>query len=124
MPFECINLSSMKAKGFSVPKVKLTADDIRGVFDPTVHKIQTLVDEQVRAVKLKTEARPKVRSPVTIERSQMPLGLANTQAILQYVIMVGGFGRCQYLFASLKKHLGDGIEVLQSRGSGPYVGLH
>ena len=72
MPFECINLNSMKAKGFSVPKVKLTADDIRGVFDPTVQKIQALVDEQVRAVKFKTKANPKVRRSITIEQSNNP----------------------------------------------------
>ncbi|KAH6856361.1 hypothetical protein B0I37DRAFT_425624 [Chaetomium sp. MPI-CAGE-AT-0009] len=97
VPFECIDLNSMKGK--ALPKVKLTASDIRGVFDPTVQKIHAMVDEQVRAVKLKNKKNPK------------------------YVIMAGGFGRCQYLFASLKKHFGNRIEILQSRGSGPWTAI-
>ncbi|KAK4154993.1 hypothetical protein C8A00DRAFT_13902 [Chaetomidium leptoderma] len=98
MPFECIDLKAIKA-GFTLPKITLTADDIRGAFDPTVEKIRAMVDEQVAAVKLKKEAGPK------------------------YVIMVGGFGRCKYLFTSLKEHFEDGIEVLQSRGSGPWTAI-
>jgi hypothetical protein len=75
MPFECINLKAMRGKGFELPKIKLTADDIRGVFDPTVKKIHAMVDEQVRAVELKTKANPKARSPMTIEQSLNPSGL-------------------------------------------------
>ncbi len=35
--------------------------------------------------------------------------------------MAGGFGRSKYLFAAFKNALDSGIEVLQSRGPGPYV---
>ncbi|GAB1319160.1 Actin-like ATPase domain-containing protein [Madurella fahalii] len=97
MPFECLDIESLRA-GSEMPKIILTPMDVRGAFDPTVNKICAMVGEQVMAVKEKKKA-PK------------------------YVIMAGGFGRCSYLLAALKKHLGHDIEVLQSRGSGPWTAI-
>jgi hypothetical protein len=48
--------------GAGLPKVTLTAGDVRGAFDPTVNKIRGMVDEQVAAIKAKKKGKgPKVR---------------------------------------------------------------
>ncbi|KAL2016085.1 hypothetical protein VTK56DRAFT_4292 [Thermocarpiscus australiensis] len=94
LPFECLDIKSLKA-GAPLPKITLTASDVRAAFDPVVGKIRAMVDEQVNAVRTVKGKDPK------------------------YVTLVGGFGRCRFLFTNLKEHLAGDIEVLQSRGSGP-----
>jgi hypothetical protein len=59
MPFECMDLRSMRT-GAARPKVTVTADDVRDVFDPTVDKIWTMVDQQVSGIKQKTKKDPIV----------------------------------------------------------------
>ncbi|KAK4110219.1 actin-like ATPase domain-containing protein [Canariomyces notabilis] len=44
------------------------------------------------------------------------------EQVTAYIIMVGGFGRCRHLLTALKEISGD-IEVLQSRGSGPWTAI-
>ncbi|OJJ07215.1 hypothetical protein ASPVEDRAFT_876971 [Aspergillus versicolor CBS 583.65] len=65
----------------------LSNDDIRGIFDPVIHDIEELVDQQMSAV------REKGFSAKTI-------------------ILVGGFGSSEYLFNRLKE-LNPGVNILQ-----------
>ncbi|KAK4237432.1 hypothetical protein C8A03DRAFT_34593 [Achaetomium macrosporum] len=58
MPFECIELESIKP-GSQFPHVTLTSDDVRGAFRPTVEKICSMVEEQVAAVRAKKAVSPK-----------------------------------------------------------------
>ncbi|KAK3294582.1 uncharacterized protein B0H64DRAFT_463570, partial [Chaetomium fimeti] len=98
VPYECLNPRSLMLDGF-LPRITLTTKDVRGAFDPVLDKIHLMVDEQVAAVHAIKGKGPK------------------------YVILVGGFGRSAYLLATLKEHLGRGIEVLQSRGSKPWTAI-
>ena len=114
VPFECLDLKLLKAAA-ELPTVQLNAEDVRGVFSPTVDKIREMVQEQVAAVRVKKGADPKVGGSPFAPASS----LDTDRFVLQYIILVGGFGRSQYLFASLKGTFGHDIEVLQSRGAGP-----
>ncbi|KAK4125989.1 hypothetical protein N657DRAFT_662340 [Parathielavia appendiculata] len=96
MPIEVMNMEeAMKTGRFLPPKVTFAAGDTRSAFDPTIERICSMVDQQVAGVRVKKNEHPK------------------------YVIMVGGFGHCRYLFATLKEHLGGSIEVLQPRAPTP-----
>jgi hypothetical protein len=100
------------------PRVELSAEDVRSVFDPVVNEIKSMVAEQIAAVKARCNKDPKVgkagASPI---RHWLLLGVPTD--IVQYVFLVGGFGRCRYLFNSLKESVGKSIEILQSRSTGP-----
>jgi hypothetical protein len=62
-PFECFDIRSIMRAGAGIPRVTLTADDVRTAFDPTVDKIRAMVDEQVAAIRGKKEGKgPKVRT--------------------------------------------------------------
>jgi hypothetical protein len=59
MPFECLDIKSLKAKA-GPPKITLNTSEVRAVFDPVVDKIRAMVDDQVAAVRAKTGDDPKV----------------------------------------------------------------
>ena len=65
-PFECVDVKSLKS-GSDWPTISLDAQDVRGVFDPTVNKIRSMIDDQVKEVLAKTGVNPKV------SRGQSPL---------------------------------------------------
>lgn len=92
--------------------IEITSMEMKQVFQPTMKKIIDLVLAQVHEVVAKEGKNPKVSSP----RSSCPVSLMN--CIPQYIILVGGFGRNTYLYASLTARSG-GIEVLQSQGEEP-----
>ncbi|KAK4146080.1 uncharacterized protein C8A04DRAFT_35346 [Dichotomopilus funicola] len=69
------------------------------VFNPVVDKIGSVVNEQVHSVLAKKKVNPK------------------------YIVFVGGFGQSRYLFNSLKKAVPSDIDILQSRGSGPWTAI-
>ncbi|KAL1835623.1 hypothetical protein VTJ49DRAFT_6307 [Mycothermus thermophilus] len=103
MPVECIDFSAFMTGRRAVPKIEITADDVCTAFDPVVDKIGGMVAEQAAAIKtLQTEE--KLKGP-------------------KYVILVGGFGRCKYLLTALKRFVGEDVEILQSRGSGPWTAI-
>ncbi|KAK3398271.1 hypothetical protein B0T20DRAFT_498039 [Sordaria brevicollis] len=100
MPWECMTAKERRGSAASTPKLEITGKEVKGVFDPIIEKITNLIDGQIIAVKKKTGANPKV-----------------------YVVMVGGFGRCRYLFQMVKDNFGDDIEILQSRGAAPWTAI-
>lgn len=122
LPWECLDPKERMALT-SLPKLSFTAQEIEEVFCPVVDKINTLIHRQVRSVKEKTNAYPKVCFNFLLP---MDIGIFDTSfliTLMQYVILVGGFGRCKYLFQKIKAQtdllLNAGIEVLQARGAEP-----
>lgn len=60
VPFECYDMRTLRA-GAELPKITLTTSDVLSAFEPVVDKICAMVDEQVTAVRAKTDSDPKVR---------------------------------------------------------------
>lgn len=97
--------------------LRITSGDLKEVFRPILRKIETLVLGQIHSVFDKQGQLPKV------SHEPSELGLLFVSADLfsfpaQYIVLVGGFGRCRYLYEWLKTRT-RGIEVLQSQGNEP-----
>ncbi|KAL6696176.1 actin-like ATPase domain-containing protein [Trichoderma pleuroticola] len=84
---------------FSSPEISITNQEIVDVFRPIVAQIVELVTTQIQEVKRRYKKLPK------------------------FVILVGGFGRCQHLFSCLKRGLKDKVEILQSAGARPWTAV-
>ncbi|KAJ0113811.1 ctin-like atpase domain-containing protein [Diaporthe amygdali] len=80
------------------PTFTITHEEVKEVFRPIVERIYELVEAQIRDVQMKTERLPK------------------------YIILVGGFGRCQYLQKYLSSRF-EGVEILQKWGSEPWSAI-
>ncbi|RSM15047.1 hypothetical protein CDV31_005127 [Fusarium ambrosium] len=76
---------------------ELTSNEILSVFSPIVDKIVSLVRRQYDAIERKYSQYPK------------------------HIILVGGFGRCRYLFDRLQAEFTS--SVLQSQGSKPWTAI-
>ncbi|KAK3390828.1 hypothetical protein B0H63DRAFT_539285 [Podospora didyma] len=96
MPFECISGNDFRSMT-SLPKVTLTSEEVKEAFDPIVNRIVDTVQAQVDSVSAKVGKDPK------------------------HIILIGGFGRSKYLYKTLKNLIGARVEVLQSRGAGPWT---
>ncbi|RYO89266.1 hypothetical protein DL766_000903 [Monosporascus sp. MC13-8B] len=72
-----------------------SSSEIHGVFSNVTTRINGLVGNQVQAIKKKTSKNPK------------------------FVILAGGFGRCPFIYASLRDIYQGVTEVLQSDGERP-----
>ncbi|KAK3502989.1 hypothetical protein B0T13DRAFT_501190 [Neurospora crassa] len=97
IPMECLLAKERRVIGAitSLPTITITPGDIKKAFDPVVEKINSLIDGQINAVKEKEGVNPK------------------------YVILVGGFGRCNYLYDRVNGRFGAEVEVLQAKGAKP-----
>ncbi|KAL6788341.1 actin-like ATPase domain-containing protein [Trichoderma sp. SZMC 28012] len=84
---------------FSSPDINITNQEIIDVFRPIMSQIVELVTAQIQEVKRRYKKLPK------------------------FVILVGGFGRCQYLFSCLKRGLKEKVEILQSSGARPWTAV-
>ncbi|KAF2768063.1 actin-like ATPase domain-containing protein [Teratosphaeria nubilosa] len=60
----------------------MSAEQIKGIFEPVVNKVLELVEGQVNAIRSKGE----------------------TERAIKGIILVGGFGQSNYLYMKLKKH--------------------
>lgn len=60
-PYDSID-EAVKKIGGAQPKITITADEVRDVFQPVVTKIQTLVNAQIASVLAKESKLPKVNS--------------------------------------------------------------
>ncbi|KAK3398281.1 hypothetical protein B0T20DRAFT_498078 [Sordaria brevicollis] len=102
LPWECLEPEE-RITAVSLPKVTFTPKEIATVFNPVIDKINDLILRQAAAVKKKHAVYPK------------------------YIILVGGFGRCKYLFEKVKvmkdQLLSEKIEVLQARGADPWTAI-
>ncbi|KAI8719009.1 hypothetical protein NCS52_00681200 [Fusarium sp. LHS14.1] len=76
---------------------ELTSDEILSVFSPIVDKIVSLVRRQCDAIERKYSEPPK------------------------HIVLVGGFGRCRYLFDRLQTEFES--SVLQAQGSKPWTAI-
>ncbi|KAH7631214.1 hypothetical protein B0T09DRAFT_357204 [Sordaria sp. MPI-SDFR-AT-0083] len=95
IPWECMLVKDRRGMETSPPTVTITPEDVKGAFDPVIEKINNLIDGQINAVKEKEGVSPK------------------------YVILVGGFGRCNYLFYRVEERFGKEVEILQAKGAKP-----
>ncbi|RYP90204.1 hypothetical protein DL770_003667 [Monosporascus sp. CRB-9-2] len=77
----------------------ISRSEIRGVFSNVTTRIKDLVGNQVQAIKKKTSKNPK------------------------FVILAGGFGRCPFIYASLREQYQGVTEVLQSDGERPWSAI-
>ncbi|KAL7909218.1 actin-like ATPase domain-containing protein [Trichoderma velutinum] len=84
---------------FSSPEISITNQEIVDVFRPIMGQIVELVTTQIQEVKRRYKKLPK------------------------FVLLVGGFGRCQHLYSCLKRGLKDKVEILQSSGARPWTAV-
>ncbi|KAF3767179.1 hypothetical protein M406DRAFT_39951 [Cryphonectria parasitica EP155] len=99
VPFEAIPAKD-RANLTSLPTVKFNADELKEeVFKPVFTNILALIRDQIKAVGTlgRNIGRPK------------------------YIMLVGGFGRCPYLYRVVTQKFG--IEVLQSTGAKPWTAV-
>lgn len=95
VPYECW-AGSQNPVGDDLPIITFERLEIDDIFEPTFTKILELVTEQIKRVQGKTRTPPK------------------------YIMLVGGFGRCGYLFERMKEHVSTTkIKVLQSKHALP-----
>lgn len=118
IPFECLLAKERRVTGAQgLPTVTIAPEDVKTAFDPVIEKINNLIDGQINAVKEKEGVSPKVRRRQA--SSQLPFFSLLTDRIIQYVILVGGFGRCNYLYDRVDERFGMEVEVLQAKGAKP-----
>ncbi|QYS98213.1 hypothetical protein H0G86_005403 [Trichoderma simmonsii] len=84
---------------FSCPEITITNQEVVDVFRPIMSQIVELVITQIQEVKRRYKKLPK------------------------FVILVGGFGRCQHLYSCMKQGLKDKVEILQSSGARPWTAV-
>jgi hypothetical protein len=92
----------------------LTCDSkaVETLFNPVLGQIRSLVQRQIDQIKSKEKKLPKVFPSSSLDRTEPNR--------MQCIMLVGGFGRCSYLYASLKEVFGPkGIDVLQTAGEEP-----
>ncbi|KAI8671215.1 hypothetical protein NCS57_00595700 [Fusarium keratoplasticum] len=81
-------------------KITIQASTVRdNVYRPQIAKIENLVDEQIKQVKKDYGRKPK------------------------YLILVGGFGKSEFLYECLQEKLGKKIEILQDSNSDPWTAV-
>ncbi|KAK4198998.1 hypothetical protein QBC40DRAFT_282891, partial [Triangularia verruculosa] len=81
------------------PDITIPSSTIAEIFDHVVSKILDLVDDQVERLQEKTGSPP------------------------DFVILVGGFGKCKYLYERLTGWLGDICPVMQPSEPGPWTAI-
>lgn len=116
IPMSLFEAGLLNARGGNTT-LRITSADLKEVFRPILRKIEILVLGQVHSVFDKQGQFPKVNH----EPSELECLFASADLFYlstQYIVLVGGFGRCRYLYEWLKTRT-LGIEVLQSQGNEP-----
>ncbi|KAI1810431.1 hypothetical protein GGS20DRAFT_594370 [Poronia punctata] len=80
-------------------QLNVLGSDITGIFDGTISEICDLLQKQLDGIESRTQVNPK------------------------FVILVGGFGRCQFLFKSLQQRFRDKTDILQARSDKPWSAI-
>ncbi|ORY02350.1 hypothetical protein BCR34DRAFT_627561 [Clohesyomyces aquaticus] len=97
LPAEATQSLFHRSKTSTLP---LTGKTVQTLFDPVLGQIRSLVLKQIGDIKKKEGKPPKC------------------------IMLVGGFGRCSYLYTALTKILGtQGIAVLQAAGEEPWTAI-
>ncbi|KAI0401998.1 hypothetical protein F4802DRAFT_618248 [Xylaria palmicola] len=91
----CIDLPKRNKRG----QMSICNEEIRGIFEPVLSQIHDLFLKQLIAVKCRTGKNPK------------------------FVILVGGFGRCPFLFKRLTQQFNGITDILQARGEKPWSAI-
>ncbi|KAK2772863.1 hypothetical protein CKAH01_13767 [Colletotrichum kahawae] len=99
LPAECRAPGSSQRGVKRKKNLMFDLNDLTEVFDPVVNRTTKLVKKQIDSVLRKTGRNPKK------------------------VILVGGFGRSDYLRIRLQKEIGHATEVLQSSGNRPWSAI-
>ena len=87
---------------------------VSSIFNPILGQIRGLIGKQVQEIRRKEGKPPKVIALLFTT----PAALKTFQCIM----LVGGFGRCSYLFQVVRKEFASQeTEILQSSGNEPYV---
>ncbi|KAI1749158.1 hypothetical protein F4782DRAFT_533771 [Xylaria castorea] len=80
-------------------QISVEAAEISQVFEKVLSQIYSMLQKQLDGIKSRTQKRPK------------------------FVILVGGFGRCPFLFRSLRTKFRDNTDILQARGEKPWSAI-
>ncbi|KAI9166988.1 Heat shock 70 kDa protein 12B [Paramyrothecium foliicola] len=80
-------------------EIVFQSSEIRGIFNPIVERVDALVTAQLIELKRLYKKRPK------------------------YVVLVGGFGKSNYLYEFLRKTIHKEIEILQDSGDRPWTSI-
>ncbi|KAF3051457.1 hypothetical protein E8E11_010107 [Didymella keratinophila] len=92
--FPMANLPDKEESGVSNGHVRMTGDDLHGIFDPVFKEINRLVEEQVNRVLIKRKGDPNIKA----------------------IFLVGGFGSSRYLLESIQKAHKE-TQVIQPSGA-------
>ncbi|KAF4966773.1 hypothetical protein FSARC_5590 [Fusarium sarcochroum] len=95
LPDTCSGSSNRRVK--RQKSLELTSNDILSVFTPIIDKIETLLRRQTQAIQ------------------------AEYGQPAKYIILVGGFGRCPYLYSKLQSAMGT--TILQSGKDKPWTAI-
>ncbi|KAI0914156.1 hypothetical protein F4823DRAFT_638239 [Ustulina deusta] len=87
------------AQGNRRPDILLDAGDLNGIFDSIYYDILKLVERQVKAIVKKM--------------GKMP----------QFIVLTGGFGRCEYIYRKLYQKYENSIEVLFESNDRPWTAV-
>ncbi|KAI0858320.1 actin-like ATPase domain-containing protein [Xylaria cubensis] len=91
----CIDLPKRNKRG----QVIVEAAEIQKVFEKVLSQTYDMLQQQLDGIESRSQKPPK------------------------FVILVGGFGRCPFLFRSLKKKFKDKTDILQARGEKPWSAI-
>ncbi|KAI0387656.1 actin-like ATPase domain-containing protein [Hypomontagnella monticulosa] len=94
-----IDLPPQCSKKGSFPRITLESGHVEEVFENVTSQIEGLVGQQSSRVEKRLKKHPK------------------------YVILVGGFGCCRFLYKRLCTIMGNRSEVLQSSGPAPWTAV-
>ncbi|KAI8633026.1 hypothetical protein F5Y19DRAFT_416205 [Xylariaceae sp. FL1651] len=97
LPYECAMAGQM-------PRIELKSGHIGEVFENIISQIEGLVSHQLRRIKERKAKEEQKKPP-------------------KYVILVGGFGRCRFLYERLSTLVGNQSEILQSSGTAPWTAV-
>ncbi|GAW12411.1 hypothetical protein ANO14919_017770 [Xylariales sp. No.14919] len=93
------HIIDLGAQGNRRPDILLDADGLNEIFDSVYQDISKLVEGQVEAIVKKTGKKP------------------------QFIVLTGGFGRCEYIYRKLCREHEDGIEILFEGNDGPWTAV-
>ncbi|KAJ3568034.1 hypothetical protein NPX13_g6558 [Xylaria arbuscula] len=87
------------AQGNRRPDIWMEAHDLNSVFDSTYNEVSRIVQGQIDGILSKTGNKPK------------------------FIVLTGGFGRCEYIYQRLSTKYKGSIEILFENNDGPWTAV-